>query len=216
MNFMFNILEMYEKYKIPLKGVIHVGAFEAGELPIYKQLKIPKIVYIEANPEIYKDLIPKLKKNTSIDIYLFCCAISNKNGRCKFHITSEKQSSSILPLKVHKEIYPSITETECIEVPCYTLDKLLEDKKLNPSDFNFINIDIQGAELLAFQGATNLLTNHIVAINTEINIEELYEGCVLEPDLTKFLQGFGFSKKEEIKPFHPTWGDAFYLKEGNG
>ena len=214
MTFMFDIPKMYEKYSSPKKGIIHVGAWEGEELETYYQMGISKVLYIEANPKVYVRLIDNIRKKSfdNIEVISFCCAISDKTGMCKFHVTSADQSSSILPLKIHRKIYPSVKEEICIDVLCYTLDTLLLYLNLDFNDFNFINIDIQGAELLAFQGATKLLTDSVVAINTEINIQELYEGCALEPELTKFLQGFGFNKKEETKPFHPSWGDAFYVK----
>lgn len=215
MNFMFNIPEMYEKYSIPRKDIIHIGAWEGCELETYHQMGIPRVLFIEANPKVYTKLIDNIKKAslTNMDVKSICCAISNKVGITAFHVMSSDQSSSILPLKIHSEIYPDIKEVECINVPCYALDNLLVFMKLNPIDFNFINIDIQGAELLAFQGAIDLLANHIVAINTEVNYDELYEDCVLEPVLSKFLLSFGFHKKEETRPYHPSWGDAFYVKE---
>lgn len=217
MTLLFDIPKMYEKYNIPKKGIIHVGAWEGEELETYHRMGIPKVLYIEANPKVYTRLVDSIRKKSleNIVVFSFCCAISNKMGMCRFHVMSADQSSSLLPLKIHKEIYPDIKEESCIDIQCYTLDGLLEYMKIEPSDFNFINIDIQGAELLAFQGATNLLTNSVIAINTEVNFQELYEKCVLEPKLTEYLQGFGFERKGIKTPFHSSWGDAFYVKEGN-
>jgi FkbM family methyltransferase len=203
---MLDIVKLFKKYNIPPKGVIHVGAHEGGEVEFYQELNIPKMVFIEANPEVYKRLVENVKD--LLDVRTICMAISNETGTCDLHITSMDQSSSILSLKYHKTVYPDIVEAACIEVPCSTLDNLFEGLL----DFNFINIDIQGAELLAFQGAENLLKNYVVAINTEVNYKEMYEGCALKKDIDKFLGRFGFVCKETITP-HPTWGDAFYVKE---
>jgi len=122
------------------------------------------------------------------------------------------QSSSILPLKEHREIYQEITETEQISVPSKTLDSLLAELQLNPADFNLLNIDIQGAELLAFRGATNLL-KHIEAINTEVNYQELYENCALIHQIDEFLESHGFERVATTTPYHPSWGDAFYIRQ---
>jgi FkbM family methyltransferase len=204
----FDLSKLYEKYKILKKGVIHIGAHEGQECSIYLAMNIPEIVLFEANPDVYQRLVEKIQSTGNIKAVQ--CAISNYVGECKFHVTSMDQSSSILPLKYHKVVYPNIVETKIITVPCITLDTFFKIRA--PSNFNFINIDIQGAELLAFQGAINLLENHIDAINTEVNYEEMYEGCVLKTQLDKFLAQFNFVCREE-KRVCSSWGDAFYVKE---
>ena len=127
-------------------------------------------------------------------------------------MTSYDQSSSILPLKEVKRIYPFIAESHQVKVQSRTLDRLLQEQQLDPSDFNIINIDIQGAELMAFQGAINTL-KHIEAINTEVNYQELYEGCAIIDQIDEFLANKGFKRVATITPFHPSWGDAFYVKK---
>lgn len=207
---MLDLIELYKKYHIPLKGVIHVGAYTGSENAIYQRIGVSKILFVEANPEVYKKLVENTKSFSNV--YSACWAISNRIGSCKLHVTSMDQSSSILPLKHHKIVYPTITEVRCIDVPSTTLDNLVKTLRLGFTDFNFLNIDIQGAELLAFQGAIDLLSNYIQVINTEVNYEEMYEGCALKKDIDLFLSRFGFECKEVIKS-HPTWGDAFYVKK---
>jgi len=206
---LLNIQNLFVKYRIEPTGVIHIGAHTGQELAAYKRMKMRKILFIEANPEVYE----KLKVNVAEEnnVLTSCCAISNYNGETILRVTSNDQSSSVLSLKYHKKLYPNIVETKQIKVKCRTVDTLLQELKLSPESFNFINIDIQGAELLAFQGAMNSL-RHIKAINSEVNLKELYESCVLLEDLDKFLQEQGFERKEINTPFDPSWGDAFYVR----
>jgi len=206
---MLDIEKIYKKYNIPIGGVLHVGANDGGEVKTYQQMGFPIVWYFEANPKVYSRLLENIKGMNNI--VASCLAVSDKTGTVKLHVTSNDQSSSILPLKHHKIVYPDIVEMDCIEVVSYTLDALCEKYDYSQPDFNFINIDIQGAELLAFKGATNLLKNHIKAINTEVNYEEMYEGCALKKDVDEYLGQFGFKCKETITP-HPSWGDAFYIK----
>ena len=210
---LLDIVKLYEKYDIPKKGVIHIGAHEGQEMDEYQQLGLPKVIFIEANPEVYVRLIEKMKDISNV--ITVCEAISNEIGVAELHITSNDQSSSILPLKHHSKVYPDIVEVKKQWIPCTTLDELMmqfeKNLNLNSADFNFINIDIQGAELLAFQGAKYLLRNCITAINTEVNYKEMYEGCALKKDIDNFLGQFGFECKETILP-HPSWGDALYIK----
>ena len=49
------------------------------------------------------------------------------------------------------------------------------------------------------------------AIYIEVNIEELYKGCSLLPDLDKYLSTYGF-RRTLTKITEYGWGDALYLR----
>ena len=207
---MLNISQLCREHSVIPTGVIHVGAHEGGELKTYQEMGIKQVLFIEANPDIAERLKKRMAGMSQVQVVN--CAISNQNGTVELIITNNEMSSSILPLKVHGEIYPTIQVTHKLTVEAKTLDTLLEEMQLQASDFNILNIDIQGAELLAFQGATNLL-KYIEIINTEVNYEELYEGCALIDQIDDFLEAYGFERKATTTPYHPTWGDACYVKK---
>ncbi|NES90718.1 FkbM family methyltransferase [Okeania sp. SIO2B9] len=193
------------------RGIIHVGAYEGKDIKTYQGLNISKILFIEANPTVFERLKTNIAE-VSIDVQAVNYAISNQNGKVKLYVNSMGQSSSILPLKFYRNIYPNIKETHQLTVESKTLDTLLSELGLTPADFNILNLDIQGAELLALQGATNLL-KYIDAVYTKINYEELYEGCALAEKIDEFLAQTGFGKIAVATPFHPSWGDAFYVRK---
>jgi FkbM family methyltransferase len=160
-------------------------------------------IYVEANPDVYN----VLKQNVpSRECHL--TAISDHVGSAKFHVTSFDQSSSLLTLKKHATIYPDIVEQKVIQVPCTTVDELLGDRF---DQVDLINMDIQGAELMALRGATKTLP-HVSCILTEVNREELYSGCAMLDQVDKFLSEYGFERTQASFKFHPSWGDAFYVK----
>ncbi|MEG4862378.1 MULTISPECIES: FkbM family methyltransferase [unclassified Microcoleus] len=207
---MIDVPQLCRDHSIVPGGVIHVGAHEGGELKTYQEMGIKRVLFIEANP----DVAERLKKRMAgmLEVQVVNCAISNQNGTVELIVTNNEMSSSILPLKVHGDIYPTIQVTHKLTVEAKTLDTLLEEMQLQASDFNILNIDIQGAELLAFQGATNLL-KYIEVINTEVNYEELYEGCALIDQIDDFLEAYGFERRATTTPYNPTWGDACYVKK---
>ena len=86
----------------------------------------------------------------------------------------------------------------------------LDDAEIDISDFNFINIDVQGYELEVLRGSENTL-NNIDYVYTEINVEEVYENAPHVDELDKFLSTYGFSRVETDLS-GTTWGDAFYIK----
>ncbi len=193
------------------RGIIHVGAYDGKDIKLYQTLGISKILFIEANPTVFE----RLKANiatASVDVQAVNYAISNQNGKVKLYVNSMGQSSSIFPLKHYRDIYPNIQETHQLTVESKTLDTLLQELELSPTDFNILNLDIQGAELLALEGATNLL-KYIDVVYTKVNYEELYEGCALAEKIDEFLAQTGFGRVAVAKPFHPSWGDAFYVRK---
>jgi FkbM family methyltransferase len=204
-----DLLQLCQEHSVTPRGVVHVGAHEGTEISAYQQMGAQNVLFVEANPVVFDRLQANLAAVPNV--LVANCAISDRNGTVDLHVTSFDQSSSILQLKHHQEIYPHITETHQVTVQSKTLDTLLQELEINPSDFNILNIDIQGAELLALQGSINWL-KYVEVINTEVNYEELYEGCVLIDQLDEFLEGQGFHRVATTTP-HPSWGDAVYVKK---
>lgn len=206
---LLDLHQLCGKYGIVPKGIIHIGAHEGHEMFAYLRMKADKVLFIEANPAVFARLQSNVQGYPHFKAVN--CAVANYNGTTVLHVTSFDMSSSILPLKYVTEIYPHIKKVDGAVVPCKTLDSLMREFDMPLHDYNIINIDIQGAELLAFEGATETL-KHIEAILTEVNYEELYEGCALSGQLDAFLNMYEFERKETHLD-HPTWGDAFYIKQ---
>ncbi|CAM5191018.1 hypothetical protein UACE39S_04177 [Ureibacillus acetophenoni] len=206
--------ELFDLKKVILEndiepfGIIHVGAHEGKEVGDYLQIGFENILFIEANPDVYKKLVNNLPNEDYIKAINY--AVADKIGETEFYITTMDQSSSILKPKLHLEVYPDITVKNKINVKTITLDSLFENEK--NSNYNILNIDIQGAELLALRGASKLL-NTIDLINIEVNFEELYEGCPMVWEIDDYLSHFGFVRVDTSCPYDPSWGDAIYVKK---
>ena len=78
-------------------------------------------------------------------------------------------------------------------------------------DYDFLNMDLQGAEGHALKGLGKMLTQ-FKYLYLEVNTTEVYEGCMQLPELTAYLSGFGFTLKESFFPGNCTWGDSFWMK----
>jgi len=213
--------ELLNKYDIDVKGILHVGAHHAEEYKDYTRngCDKDKIIWIEGNEGLCKRLkIPNV----------FNYVVGDENDKeVQFNIANNGQSSSILELGKHKELYPHISYTRKKKRKTCRIDKIYETEKV-PKDFaNFLNLDIQGAELLALRGMGELL-QQFDYIYTEVNYSYIYEGCCLIGELDDFLKGFNFSRTithwskgsryEGEDPvgvdanFGHEWGDAFYIK----
>jgi FkbM family methyltransferase len=218
-----NIFETDDLRRIVKRGIIHVGADVGQEVAQYLEYGFNKIILIEANPRSFETL--EAKFNDYDNIKLFHYAICDRTGTVDFHIHTSRSGSmepaSILPMKRFKEIVKTLHTTDTIRVPAITLDSLIETHGIAKGDYNFINIDIQGAELLALRGATNLISSLDVVIS-EVNLIEMYENGALEGEIVAFLANHGFEKRRAV--YHtlydehstfPAWGECLFVKRGN-
>ena len=146
-----------------------------------------------------------------MNIYLENKALLDSLGEVNLNITSNSQSSSILNLKEHSIMYPTIKKIKEVKVPSSTLNYEFS-KKYNIKNYNMLNMDIQGSELLVLKGSANILKNFDL-IYTEINFKEMYEGCALVDDLDNFLETYGFYRCMTSTPESEYWGDAIYIKK---
>jgi FkbM family methyltransferase len=205
-----NFPDLCQHHNITPRGIILIGAYDGKTL---KRLNLPntvKILVIDAN----QGAVERLQENfaDSPNIQVVQAAIANHNDTVTLHLTSLESSSSILPWKQYSEIYPNIKEIQQLTLSSHTLDTLLEELNLSPSDFNILILDIQGAELLALEGATQLL-NNLDAIYTNVHYQELFEGGALAEEVNQFLSDYQFDIVAEDTPYHPAWGEAFYVRQ---
>lgn len=201
--------KLFPKYGIKPKGVLHVGANVGEEAPVYDEIGIKDVVWIEANPE----MIPQLRLN--VEKYkhkVISALIGDVEGlELNFHISNNaSQSSSILELGTHKIAHPEVNYVKDVVLKMHRIDQF----RTCWGGFDFLNIDLQGAELKALRGMGDLLTQFKWAY-LEVNKEELYKGCALVGEIDTYMLGFGFKRVETKWCGNTGWGDALYIKTIN-
>lgn len=201
----FNFEELKNENLTHIKGVIHVGGHHGQEYDEYKKLNIP-ILFFEPLSSNYSVLSNKIKEDPNVSA--FQCALGNENKKVIMNVetANQGQSSSILKPKKHLEQYPHIRFDFHEEVDMFRLD----DIDLDLTKYNFMNIDVQGYELEVFKGAFETLKN-IDYIISEVNQDEVYEGCPHVSELDEYLCQFGF-KRIKTEWAGVIWGDALYVK----
>jgi FkbM family methyltransferase len=216
-----NIFDNDDVRAIPKIGIIHVGADVGQEVAQYFEYGFKKIILIEANPAAYSVLKSKFGSNPNIRLFNY--AVCDRDGVVDFHIHTSRSGStepaSILLMKQFKEIVKTLHTPSTIQVPAITLDSLFQWHGIAQSEYNFINIDIQGAELLAFSGATTIFPS-IDVIVSEVNLLEMYESGALESEIVAFLARHSFEKRHSV--YHtlydetstfPAWGECLFVKQ---
>jgi FkbM family methyltransferase len=209
-----SLKEIIKKYNVNITGIIHLGGCKGEELFSYYKNDINNVLLVEANPDLIKFLkIKKFFYNTftkmKIDLENFA-ATDSDNDILTLNVTNNIQSSSILKLHKHSILHPEVKVIKEIKVKSYTINSLFQ-QDYDIKNFNFMNLDIQGAELLALKGSDKILQN-IKAIYTEINYDEVYKDCALINDLDEYLKKFNFKRVYTTTPESDYWGDALYLR----
>lgn len=200
----FNLKQIFQKYGITVKGVLHVGAHFGQEDYSYAELGILNRIYFEPLQKNYS----VLRKNIDLKFECLRTALGNSVGEIEMNVeeANEGMSSSVLQPGLHLSQYPHIKFTSKELVPMTKLDLINFDR----SNFNLLNIDVQGYELEVLKGSSETLKT-IDYIICEVNNDEVYIGCAKVNELDEYLGTYGF-KRVETDWAGTTWGDAFYAK----
>lgn len=193
-----------------LKKLIHVGANTGQEVNAYELAGISGY-HVEAHPDYFLEVKAKCDATRMQKAVSACCdAVS---GRVvEFNVTSNKVSSSMLPLGRHATAYPTITVTEKISLTTTSIDDLVASGQL-PANVDFLLVDVQGAEANVLSGAKGLLSSErLWGLQVETALDSLYDGEVPFEDLYKnHLKPFGFFLKSAEFNRH-GWTEALFLK----
>lgn len=202
---LLDLIKISKKYGLDIKGVLHIGAHYGQENGVYDELQIENRIFFEPLSGSFE----KLSENIDPKFTLINKALGDFNGTIEMYVEKENsgQSSSILKPSLHLVQYPHITFSERETVEMARLDNIGFDRE----SFNFINIDVQGYELEVFKGASETLKS-VDYIMTELNIDELYEGCARVGEVQSFLAEYGF-RLVETNWAGFTWGDGFFIKQ---
>ena len=196
--------DLVKKYNIQFKGILHVGAHECEEIKDY-EIHLPRnqILWIEALPGKVE-----FSKNKYPNVVIENAVVSDIIETVRFNVSNNGQSSSILDFGLHSTFHPQVHYVTCFEVKTKLLKNILPNYNIN---YNFLNLDIQGAELKALKGMEEYL-NNVDYIYTEVNSDYVYKGCALIGELDDYLLHFGLHRVE-TKWTDCKWGDAFYIRK---
>jgi FkbM family methyltransferase len=202
---LINFNHLVNKYGKP-RGIIHIGAHMREERRSYITNGVSTILWVEGNEKVYRNsLADGLLENE----LFFNEIIADKDGEVfEFKITNNGESSSILDLEKHKVYHPQIHVTETVTVTTKRFDTLVKENDVDVSKYNFLNLDIQGAELLALKGFGDFLTR-IDYIYAEVNETDIYKDCALIGEIDEYLSDF---KRVETAMTEFKWGDALYKR----
>jgi FkbM family methyltransferase len=189
-------------------GVIHVGAHVGQERERYSQYGL-RVLWVEPLPDHYAALQRNIAEYG--DQQAIQCLVTDKDdAEYPFHVTSNAGgSSSILPLDMHKDIWPDVTTTRTIMLRSKTLPTALREQQIDVSAYDALVMDTQGSELLVLTGAAPLL-GAFKYIKAEVADFEAYTGCCQLAQVESYLASHGFREHaRNVIAQHPGGGRYF-------
>jgi hypothetical protein len=87
----------------------------------------------------------------------------------------------------------------------------IDELGLDLTGVDFLNLDLQGAEAMAIRGMGDLIKG-FKWVYSEVNKEELYEGCMLIDSFDLLMLSHGFRRIETKWCGNTGWGDSLYSK----
>lgn len=200
---LISMRDLVKNHKIKPNCILHVGAHLAEEKDDYDREGVKDVIWVEANP----GLIDMLRWLTDQRVYNYA---AHEISDLDVELIIAGQSSSILEFKEHLIEHPHVKPGEKVSVKTIKIDDLLRRENIDATSIDMINLDIQGAELLALKGASELL-HHVKWIYTEVNVKELYSGCCMMNEIDDYLTKYSFFRAATQMTPH-GWGDALYIK----
>jgi len=146
-----------------------------------------RFLCFEPIPDTFKHLQDNIMLNAFTNISTYNLALSNVTTKKDyFFYTACSGNASAVDLSTR----PDVKTIECTEVK---LDELMEESSLPKPDF--IKCDVEGAELLVFQGATETIRNGKPVVMAEI--------------LRKWSARYGYNPNEIFQMFQAMGYLAF-------
>ncbi|MBO0349185.1 FkbM family methyltransferase [Phormidium pseudopriestleyi FRX01] len=158
-------------------------------------------------------------------------ALGRSVGESTLYVTQDPMCSSLYqPNEPYLERFAGLSDLVnldfTVEIETTSLDAITQD--LGIQNIDFLQLDIQGAELDVLEGAVRVLETSILAVQVEVEFSALYLNQPLFADVDNYLRKAGFTlfdlatsyrprtRSPIVSPHHPgqlLWGDAYYFRD---
>ncbi len=158
-------------------------------------------------------------------------ALGKFAGESTLYVTKHPMCSSLyLPNETYLRRFAGLPELVnldfTIQFETTTLDTFCQAEGIEEIDF--LQIDIQGAELDVLEGASWILERSVLAVQAEVEFSHLYVNQPLFADVDVYLRRQGFTlfdlntsyrlrtRSPILSKAHPgqlLWGDAYYFRD---
>lgn len=203
--------QLMKRHGFTPKGVLHIGANTAQEAGRYAAAGITKMIFIEALPDVYEEMLVNISKFPNA-VGVNACVSDVDFEKVTFNVADNQgQSSSFLNFSKHAEMHPTVKFIDKIEMFTNRIDSL----GLDMTGINYLVSDLQGCDLRAIKGMGDLI-DQIDAVYVEVNKGEVYEGNDTIEQVDEYLGSKGFERVETLWAVEKdgvAWGDCLLIRK---
>jgi FkbM family methyltransferase len=190
------------------RGVVHVGANVGQERVLYDRYGL-EVLWIEPIPDVFAELaanIAGFPRQRALERLV----TDRDDAPYEFHVANnDGQSSSILELREHRDIWPKVAFTRTITLRSTTLATLFARENIDRERYDALVMDTQGSELLVLRGAEALLSG-FKFVKTEAPDFEAYAGCAKLEDIERYLDARGYAELARQRFASRPGGGSYY------
>lgn len=212
----------------PHLTIVDVGAANIGADPTYQPLLVKGLANVVAF-EPHQEACDLLNASNARGLRAFPYFVGDGLPGI-FHQTNKIATASLLPPNLEViERYQHLGDVMKVETTFPVQTTRIDDMP-EVGDFDYLKIDVQGAEMQVLHGCQQKLLSCLV-VEVEVSFVELYSGQPLFAEIDTFLrsQGFHFHRfgwvgSRCMKPamvhgdpassaFQWLWSDAIYVRD---
>ena len=160
-------------------------------------------------------------------------ALHNSIGSYPLYVTNQLACTSLYPpnssyLARFQQIIPDSFKVDfTLDIETTTLDNYCLQENIDEIDF--LQVDVQGADLHILEGASGLVGHSVLAIQTEVEFSHLYTNQPLFSDIDKWMSKNDFTLFDLVgcsrylrgcspicspnRKGQLLWADAFYFRD---
>ena len=163
-----------------------IGARGGIERPWEAFREVIEVVSFEPDRDEYELLLKNKKPNEIIYPY----ALYRENETILFHLTKSRGCSSLYePDLDFLQRYSGVERfsiDRTVRIEAVSLDSLSDKPGIRKPDF--IKVDVQGAELAVLEGGLQLLGEHVLGVEVEVEFHQLYKNQPVFADVDSFIR----------------------------
>ena len=189
---------IFERINVDIKGILHVGMWDFVEHDCYTKLVGTNVIGVEANKFIYETISKPVADRCGYKSFN-ACVYSEDGLEKQFYLAND--CSSLSPVG-----------NNSVKVVTKKLSTLVEENDIDMNQYDFLNIDAEGAELEILKGFEEHL-KYINVIDLETSYDDRNNTGASHDAIVEWLSDRNFTLAEMSDSYqYERWGDSVFVR----
>ena len=193
-----NYVGIFERLNVNINGIIHVGMWDFVEHDCYTKLVGTNVIGVEANKFVYETMSKPVADRCGYKS--FNEVVFSEDGLEKqFYLADD--CSSLSPIGGRS-----------VNVKTKRLSTIIEENNIDMNQYDFLNIDAEGAELEILKGFESYL-KYINVIDLETSYDDRSNTGASHDVIVDWLRDRNFTLAEMSDSYqYERWGDSVFVR----